>query len=168
MARLSRIWRSNTVSFASNSKLYESCLCPPLYDRETWTLLGDFETRSRLSRSNSGENFSESPNWNTRPTTGCGARSSILWAHRNPFRQLSRDGNSHDAGMPRATTAFINPSFRAPWRVGEATISRGNAGWTTPKSGRSYPRQNYSQWTPAENAGRGSLLSRSPDEPICR
>ena len=32
--------------------------------------------------------------------------------------------------------------FRAPWRVGNAMVSRENFEWTTSKSGHSCPRQN--------------------------
>ena len=42
---------------------------------------------SRLSKPNALGNFSASPNWNTRPTTGCGARSSSSSVHRSLFWQ---------------------------------------------------------------------------------
>ena len=35
-------------------------------------------------------------------------------------------------------------------KVGDAMFGRGNAGWTTSKSGHPCPRQNYSQWPSAE------------------
>ena len=44
-----------------------------------------------------------------------------------------------------AMTASPKPSFRAPWRVGNAVVSRGNAGWTTAKSGHLCLCQNCSQ-----------------------
>ena len=62
--------------------------------------------------------------------------------------------------LRRAVTASPKPSFTAPWRVGNAVVSRGNAGWTTSKSGLSCSCQNCSQGSPAEEAGRGSLLNR--------
>ena len=46
---------------------------------------------------------------------------------------LSRDGNLHGSDMSHAMTASPKPSFRTPWRVGDAVVSRGNAGWTTSK-----------------------------------
>ena len=49
-------------------------------------------------------NFSASPTWSIRPTTGCRARSTSLWYHRNLFLLLSRDGNLHGSGMSHATT----------------------------------------------------------------
>ena len=46
MARLNRIWRCNTVSFASKFKLYKSLVTSILpYCCETWTLLSDSEKR---------------------------------------------------------------------------------------------------------------------------
>ena len=61
--------------------------------------------------------------------------STSLWVHRNLFRQLLRDGNLHGSGMSHATRASPKPSFRAPWKVGDAMVGSGNAGWTTSKSG---------------------------------
>ena len=77
--------------------------------------------------------------------------------------------NLHDTGMSRAMIASPKPIFRAPWRVGDAVVDRGIAGWTTSKSGHPCPRQNCSRWPPAEKTGRGSLLNRPscpPDDPI--
>ena len=69
----------------------------------------------------------------TRPTTGCGARSTSLWVHRNLVWQRSRDGNLHGLGVSHAMTASLKPSFRAPWRVGDSVVGSGNAEWTTSK-----------------------------------
>ena len=68
---------------------------------------------------------------------------------------------------------FSRVMRRAPWSVGYAVVSRGNAGWTTPRSGHPCPCQN-SQQLPAENnnnkqTGRRSLLiclSCPVDDPI--
>ena len=38
------------------------------------------------------------------------------------------DRSLHGSGMPYTMTAPPKPSFRAPWRVGDAVVSRGNAG----------------------------------------
>ena len=105
----------------------------------------------------------------TRPMTGCGASSTSLWVHRNLFWQLSGDGNLHGSGMSHATTTSSKPSFRAPSGVGDAVVGRGNAGWTTSKSGHPCPCQNCSQGSPTEKAWRGSLLnspSCPPDDPV--
>ena len=56
-------------------------------------------------------NVSASPTWSTRPMTGCEARSTPLWVHRNLFWQLSTDGNLHGLGMSHATTASPKPSL---------------------------------------------------------
>ena len=101
--------------------------------------------------------------------TGCGARPASLWIRGNLFWQLSRDGNLLSSGMSHATTVSPKPSFKAPWRVGKTVVGRGNAGWTTSKSGHSCPCHNCSQGPPAEKTGRGSLLNRPscpPDDPI--
>ena len=42
VARLKRIWRCNTIRFASKFKLYKSLVISiPLYGCETWALLAD-------------------------------------------------------------------------------------------------------------------------------
>ena len=115
------------------------------------------------------QNFSVSLTWSTIQTIRCEARSTSLWVHRNLFWQLSRDGNLHGSGMSHATTTSPKPSFRAPWSVGDAVASTGNAGWTTSKSEHLCPWQNCSQGPPAGKTGRGSLLNRpscSPDDPV--
>ena len=63
--------------------------------------------------------------------------------------------------MTHATTASLKPSFRAPWRVADAVVGRGNARWTTSKSWHPCPYQNCSQGPPAEKIGRGSLSNRA-------
>ena len=63
------------------------------------------------------------------------SKSTSSWVHKNHFLQLSRDGNLHGTGVSHVTTSSPKPSFRAPWRVGDAVVGRGNAGWTTSKSG---------------------------------
>ena len=73
MARLYRIWRCNTISFAGKFKLYKSLVTSILfYDCETWTLLAHSEKkeRSRLLKPSVWGNFSSSPTQSTRPTTG--------------------------------------------------------------------------------------------------
>ena len=48
-------------------------------------------------------------------------------------------------------------------------VGRGNAGWTTSKSGHPCPYQNCSEGPLAEKTGRGSLLNRPlcpPDNPV--
>ena len=51
MVRLNTIWRCNTISFASEFKLYKSLVTSILlYGCETWILLAYSEKRSRLSK----------------------------------------------------------------------------------------------------------------------
>ena len=134
MARLSRIWRCNTVSFASKFKLYKSHVTSILlYGCETWTLHADFKKGSRL-KTKCLRKLLHIYYLSIGPRIGCGARSAPLWVQRNLFWQLSRDGNLHGLSMSHAMTASPKPSFRAPWRVGDTVVSRGNAGWTMSKS----------------------------------
>ena len=62
----------------------------------------------------------------------------------------SRDGNLHSSGMSHDKRASPKPSFRAPWRVGDAVVDGGNAGWTTSKSRHPCSCQNCSQGPSAE------------------
>ena len=87
------------------------------------------------------------------------------------FWHLSRGKIFYGSGMSHAMTDFPKPSFKAPWRVGDAVVSRGNTGWTTSKSEHPGPCQNCSRGHLAEKTGRGSLLkcpSCPPDNPICQ
>ena len=97
------------------------------------------------------------------------ATSTSLWLHRNPLRQLSKDGNLHGSGMSHAITTSPKLSFRSPWRMGNAMVGRGNAVWITSKSGHICQCQNCSQGPPAVKTGRGSLLNHpscTPDNPV--
>ena len=123
----------------------------------------------RISKPGARGNFSVSPTWSTRPTTGCGTRSTSLWVHRNFFWQLSREESVHGSSMSHATTASAEPSFWTPWRVDDAAVCKGSAGRTILKSGHSCLCQNCSQGPPAEKTRRGFLLNRPsypPDDPI--
>ena len=53
-----------------------------------------------------------------------------LLAHRNPYWQLSRDGNSQGSALSHVTTVLAKPSFTARGRVVNAVVGRGNAGRT--------------------------------------
>ena len=64
------------------------------------------------------------------------------------------------SGISHAITASPKPSLKAPWSVGDAMVSGGNAGWTTLKSGHPCPCQNCSQGPSAGKTGKGSLLNR--------
>ena len=121
--------------------------------------------RSRPLKPSAWGNFSASPTYSTRPVTGYGARSTPLWVHSKLLWQLSKDGSLHCSGTRHAMTASRKLSLKAPWRVGDAMVSSGNAGWTTPKSGHPCPCQNCSQGPPAEKTGRGSLLDHPPCPP---
>ena len=108
-------------------------------------------------------NFSTFSTWITRPITRCGARATPLLVHRTLLWQLLRNGNLHGSGMSHATTASLKPSFRAPWRVGDTVVGRGNVWQTTSKSGHLWPCtcQSCSQGPSVEKNWGGSLLNRS-------
>ena len=86
-------------------------------------------------------------------------KSTSLSVHRNLFWQLPWDGNLQGFGISRATTASPKPSFKALWRVGDAVVDRGTAGWTTSKNGNPCPWQNCSR-PPVGKTERESLLNR--------
>ena len=130
-----------------------------LYGCETWALLIDSEKRIQTFETNALGSISASPTRNTRPTTVCGARSTSLWDHWNLLWQLLRDGNLHGSSMSHTTTASPNPSFGAPWRVGDAVVDRGNAGWTISKSGHPCQCQSCSQGPPAKKDWKISAKS---------
>ena len=60
----------------------------------------------------------------------------------------------------RHVTASPRTSFRAPCRVGDTVVGRGNAGWTTSKSGHPCPCQNYSPlYPPDDQVGQETELN---------
>ena len=116
----------NTFSFTSKFKHYKSRVTSILlYGCETWTLLADSEERIQAFKTKCLRNILCISYSETRPTTGCGIRSTSLWVHRNLFWQLSRDGNLHGSGMSHATTVSPKPSFghfggwATPWSAEE-------------------------------------------------
>ena len=114
MVKLNRIWRCNTISFASKFKPLKSLVTSILlYGCETWTLLADSGKRIQALETKCRRTLLRISYLSTKPTTGCGARSTLEWVPRNLFWRLSRDGNLHDWGMSQATTASPKPSIKA-------------------------------------------------------
>ena len=110
-----------------------------LHGCETWTLLAYSEKRIQAFKTKCLRKLlclscleHKTNDW---------VRSTInsVWVHRNLFWQLPRDGNLHGSGMSHTTTASPKSSFGTPWRVDDAMFGRGNAGWTTSKSGHPCP-----------------------------
>ena len=103
-----------------------------------------------------------------------------LQCQKNMAARWPRTGSSVDwaaGGRPcslQLSSSVRQPlqklSFRAPWRVGNSIVGRGNAGGTKAKIEHPWLCQNRSQWPSAvQQAGRESLLnclSRPPDDPI--
>ena len=70
MARLNRIWQCNIISFANKFKVYKSLVTSILlYGCKTWNLLATLKRRDPDYRTKC-RNFSASPTWSTRPSTG--------------------------------------------------------------------------------------------------
>ena len=111
---------------------------------ETWTLLADSEKKKGGIQA-----------FETKCLTTV-LRISYLEYEANDWLQIKTNliacrstetpsGNLHGSGTSHAMTASPNPSFRAPWRLDDAVVGRGNAGWTTSKSGHPCQCQNSSR-----------------------
>ena len=155
IARLNRIWRCNTISFASKFNLYKSLVAPILlYGCETWTLLADSELKklnflSRLLKPMAEE---------TSVHLLLGATDKRLGAEQDQLRCGSTGTSSGNCQETDACTVLAchtlrqKPSCRAPWREGDTAAGRENPGWTRSKSGHPCPCQNCSQWPSAEDS----------------
>ena len=68
------------------------------------------------------------------------------WMYRtqnsNLDRKWGRDGNLRGSDKSNARTVSPEPSFTAPWSMGDAMVGRGNSGWTKTKGGHLCPCQN--------------------------
>ena len=85
MARPNRIWRCNTISFASKLKLYKTLVTSILlYGCETCqTLLADYEKEIQAFETKCPRKLLRISYLEHKATHGCGARSVPLWVHRN-------------------------------------------------------------------------------------
>ena len=143
MAGLNRIWQNNTISFANKFKLYKSLVTPiVLYGCEIWTLLADSEKKDPCFRN-------EVPEEKLLRIFYLEAQDQRLGAEQNNFLVGSLEPLL--ATVKRRKLAWLGhitrhaspkPPFRAPWSVGDALVGRGNARWTTSKSGHPCPCQN--------------------------
>ena len=87
-------------SFWSSHLLRHYCVfCPSVSMPQAGACLLTLTKGSRLSKPSAWGNFSVSHTWSTKTMTGCRARSTFMWVHRNLFWQLSRDRNLHGLGM---------------------------------------------------------------------
>ena len=149
MARLNRIQRFNSISFASKFKLDNSLVISILlYGCETWSLLADSEKRIQAFEAKC-----------LKISSFVGPQEPLLAAVKRQKLAL--------LGHITRTMASPESFFRAPWRVSVAVVGRGNAVRTTSKNGHPCPCQNCLQGP--RLTGRGSLLSRPsvpPDDPV--
>ena len=163
-ARLSRVWRCNTISFASKFKLYKSLVTSILlYGCKPWTLLVGSEKRiqafeTKCMRKLLRISYVEHK---TNDSLRSKMRSKInfLMDAQETLLATVKRWKLHGSSMSHAITSSLQPSFKAPLRVGDAVVSGGNAGWTASKSGHPCPCQNCSQWPPAEKKKNWKRIS---------
>ena len=128
MARLSRIWRSSSIRFASKFKFYKySVIFVLLCGCKTWTMLADSEKQwYRISKASVWGDLSISylehkTNDRVLSKISClvGPQKPLLATVKR--RKLAWLGHtiSHDS-LP-----IPKPSLRASWRVGDAVVGRG-------------------------------------------
>ena len=129
MARLNRIWRCNTISFASKVKLHKSLVTSTLvYACETWTLLADSGKRIQALETECLWKLLHTSYLEHNTNDRVRNKISVLVGPREPFPETLRDGNSHGSGMSHATTASPKAPFKASWKAGDTVVIRGNAG----------------------------------------
>ena len=139
--------------------MYTYLVTSILYSCGTWTRPADPEKRIQAFEIKCMRKLLHIPYFEHMTNDWVQSKVTPLRVQRDLFWQLSRDENLHGSGMSHAVTACPKPSFRAPWRMGDAVVSRENAGWITLKGGHPCPCQNCSQRPPAEKTGRGSVLN---------
>ena len=148
MARLNRIWWYNTISFASKFSPYKSLVTSILfYGCEAWTLLTDTKkqkTRTRAFETKCIRKLLRISYLEHKTNDCVKSKISFLVGSQEPLLTTVKRRKLHGLGMLDAKTASPKPFFRAPWRASDAVVGRGNAGWTTSKSGHICPCQNCS------------------------
>ena len=118
-----RIWRFNTISFASKFKLYKSLVTSILiYGCETWTLLADSEKGSKLSKPSTWGTFSVSPTWSTK-TNDCAEQDQLPCGFLATF-----------SGNFQETETCMIRAYHTPRQPLQSHPSRHFEGWTTPWS----------------------------------
>ena len=67
-----------------------------------------------------------------------------------------------NVGLVTGHDSLSRTDLQGTLELGDAVVGRGNAGWTTSRSGRPCTCRNCSRWWPStERTGRGSLLKSS-------
>ena len=146
MARLNRIWRRNTISFASKFKLYRSLVtCIRLCGCEIWILPDDSEKGIQVFKTGCLRTLLRISYLEHKTNDWVRSKINFLVGPQQPLLTTLKRRNLHGSGISQATTASPKPSFRAPWRVGNSVVGRGKAGRATLKSGHSCPCQSGSQ-----------------------
>ena len=108
---LNRIWRSNTISFASKFKLYKSLVTSILlYGCETKTLLAASEERIQAFESKSLRKLLCTSYLEHKTNDWVRSKINFIVGPQQPLLSLSRDGNLHGSDMSHATTASSKQS----------------------------------------------------------
>ena len=126
--------QQSTISFSSKFELYKSLVTSVLlFGCETWTLLANSEKKMQTFETKCLKKLLRISHLEHDQRLGAEQNQ----PHRNLFWHCPEtETNLHGSGKSLATTASPKPPFRAPKRVGDAVVGRGNAEWTTWKSGR--------------------------------
>ena len=101
--------------------------------------------------------------------TGCGVRSTSLWAQRNLFWQLSRDGNLHGIWYVTHSDSLSKTSLQSTLEGGQRHGWQRKCWMDNVKEWTSLPMPKLLKKAPEERTERGSLLnclSRLPNDPI--
>ena len=142
MARLNRIWWCKTISFTSKFECYKSLIASILlYGCETWTLFVDTEKRIYVFKTKSLRKLLHISYLEHKANNWVWSKVNFLVGPQEPLLATVKRWKLAWFGMSHALTASPKPSFRAPWRAGDAMVGRGNAGWTTSKSGHPWSWQ---------------------------
>ena len=157
MARLNRIWRFNTISFASKFKLYKSLVTSTLlYGCETWTLLAEPEKRDPGFRNQAQEK--------TSPHLLLGSQDQRLGAGQN---QLLCESTGTSSGNCQDTETCMVLACHTPRQPLQNHPSGHPGGWATPWSAeKMLDGQNQREDIPARarTAHRGLLQNRLEED----
>ena len=107
----------------------------------------------------------------TLPTSGCRARSTSLWTHRN-VALLATNKRRKPTWVRHAKHHELQPLPNRPSRhLGGWARLWSAEEWASSQTGRPWLYLNRSQWPPAKKSGRECPLTRPscpPDDPVCQ
>ena len=128
--------------YASLYRILQSVTSILLYGCETWTLLNDWKKKKKIQAFETKcprKPFSAPPTWNTRPTTGCGARSNFLVGPQDSlFFQKAETRMVRACHTPRQPLSNLNHSSGHLGGWGDAVVDK-RKGWIDIKEGTTLP-----------------------------